>query len=164
MKITKITLAGISAVLILSPVASAQCCGGKAKGNKVEAKATNKPSAKVAQETVVNYVNLSSALYKDDLAKAKKVAKLIASKEKSSYIGVNATKIANSKNIKSARASYSKMSEAIVPAGEGNKAFKKAHCPMANGGKGGSWLQKASDKTVNNPYFGASMAHCGSFK
>jgi hypothetical protein len=34
---------------------------------------------------------------------------------------------------------------------------------MANDGKGGDWLQKSSDKQVNNPYFGAKMAHCGSF-
>ena len=37
-----------------------------------------------------------------------------------------------------------------------------AHCPMAFGNKGGSWLQ--SEKTVSNPYYGSMMLRCGSVK
>ena len=36
------------------------------------------------------------------------------------------------------------------------------HCPMAFNNKGADWLQR--DKTLVNPYFGASMLHCGSIK
>lgn len=32
-------------------------------------------------------------------------------------------------------------------------------CPMANGGKGASWLSK--ENTVKNPYYGAQMMTCG---
>ncbi len=35
----------------------------------------------------------------------------------------------------------------------------KAHCPMAFNNAGADWLQ--SDKTIANPYFGASMLGCG---
>ncbi|MGJ8653172.1 MAG: DUF3347 domain-containing protein [Opitutaceae bacterium] len=35
-----------------------------------------------------------------------------------------------------------------------------AHCPMAFGGKGGSWIQ-GNDKVLN-PYYGSMMLHCGS--
>jgi hypothetical protein len=33
---------------------------------------------------------------------------------------------------------------------------------MAMEGKGADWLQQ-SDKEIQNPYFGAKMAHCGKF-
>ena len=36
------------------------------------------------------------------------------------------------------------------------------HCPMAFDNKGADWVQ--ADKTVANPYFGASMLRCGSVK
>lgn len=36
------------------------------------------------------------------------------------------------------------------------------HCPMAFDNKGADWVQ--ADKTVANPYFGASMLSCGSVK
>jgi len=34
------------------------------------------------------------------------------------------------------------------------------HCPMANNGEGGDWL--ASEKKINNPYYGKEMLDCGS--
>lgn len=36
------------------------------------------------------------------------------------------------------------------------------HCPMAFDNTGADWVQ--ADKTVANPYFGASMLRCGSIK
>ncbi|MGK0301183.1 MAG: Cu(I)/Ag(I) efflux system membrane fusion protein [Planctomycetota bacterium] len=36
------------------------------------------------------------------------------------------------------------------------------HCPMAFDNTGADWLQR--DKTLVNPYFGASMLHCGTIK
>jgi Cu(I)/Ag(I) efflux system membrane fusion protein len=36
------------------------------------------------------------------------------------------------------------------------------HCPMAFDNTGADWLQR--DKTLVNPYFGASMLHCGAIK
>jgi len=35
-------------------------------------------------------------------------------------------------------------------------------CPMANGGKGASWLSK--DEEIRNPYFGSRMLKCGRIK
>jgi Cu(I)/Ag(I) efflux system membrane fusion protein len=35
-------------------------------------------------------------------------------------------------------------------------------CPMAFGGKGAVWYQKARE--INNPYFGASMLRCGEIR
>lgn len=36
----------------------------------------------------------------------------------------------------------------------------KQYCPMANDGKGGSWL--ASESKIKNPYYGSGMLTCGS--
>ncbi len=36
----------------------------------------------------------------------------------------------------------------------------RVHCPMARDGAGGDWLSR--ERRVDNPYFGASMPHCGS--
>ena len=36
-----------------------------------------------------------------------------------------------------------------------------AYCPMADNSRGAHWVQK--DGQIMNPYFGASMLHCGVF-
>lgn len=43
---------------------------------------------------------------------------------------------------------------------QGDKPVLAFHCPMANGNKGGNWLQ--AEKGVANPYFGSDMLTCGS--
>ena len=72
-------------------------------------------------------------------------------------IGMNAKKLSEAKNIKAMRAAFTKLSKPmamwasiIMPAG-----INVAYCSMAPG----SWLQKG--ETVMNPYYGASMLHCG---
>ena len=35
----------------------------------------------------------------------------------------------------------------------------RMHCPMAFDGRGADWLQ--TEEQVMNPYFGATMLHCG---
>jgi len=40
-----------------------------------------------------------------------------------------------------------------------DKTLYKDFCPMANEGKGASWLSELKD--VKNPYFGSSMLNCG---
>jgi len=63
-----------------------------------------------------------------------------------------------------ARKSFNALSAAAIKVAKTEKGYKVAFCPMANANKGGHWLQKNSDKKVNNPYFGEKMAHCGSFQ
>ncbi len=41
----------------------------------------------------------------------------------------------------------------------GGETIRLAFCPMALGGQGAEWLQRAS--TIENPYFGSSMHSCG---
>jgi len=117
-----------------------------------------------ADHMLEGYVVVANALYKDDLATAKKAAAGIVKHDKKSSLAAPAKDLSNAKTIEEARKSFNALSAAAIKIAKKEKGYKVAHCPMANGNKGGDWLQKNSDKKVNNPYFGANMAHCGSFQ
>ena len=117
-----------------------------------------------ADHMLEGYCVVANALYKDDLATAQKAAAGMVKHDKKSSLAPYAKKLSKAKNIAAARKIFNDLSNAAIKVAQKEKGYKIAHCPMANGGKGGDWLQKASDKKVNNPYFGAKMAHCGSFK
>lgn len=74
-----------------------------------------------------------------------------------------AGKIAVAKDIAEQRKEFTSLSSDVIA------LFKHAdlksgviyvqHCPMANGDNGGDWL--ASEKNIQNPYFGDEMMECG---
>ena len=117
-----------------------------------------------ADHMLTGYAAVADALYKDDLATAKKAAAEMVKHDKKSSLAVSAKEISEAKTIQEARKSFNALSAAAITIAKKEKGYKVAHCPMANSNKGGDWLQKATDKRVNNPYFGAKMPHCGSFK
>jgi hypothetical protein len=117
-----------------------------------------------AHPMLEGYNVVATALYKDDLATAKKAAAGMVKHNEKSALAVAAKELSNAKTIEEARKSFNALSAAAIKMAKTEKGYKVAHCPMANGNKGGYWLQKDSDKKVNNPYFGAKMAHCGSFQ
>ena len=74
--------------------------------------------------------------------------------------------LANTQAIKDQRTAFRNLSEAAIAL---VKAFKindsalyQQFCPMANNGKGATWL--SSEKGIKNPYFGKSMLTCGEVK
>ncbi|HXG89584.1 MAG TPA: hypothetical protein VNJ02_14740 [Vicinamibacterales bacterium] len=75
----------------------------------------------------------------------------------------SAKKLVAAKDIAAARTAYGDVSSALeayavkTKSGFG-KDVRLAYCPMVNK----PWLQK--DKEIRNPYYGASMLTCGSFK
>jgi hypothetical protein len=78
-------------------------------------------------------------------------------------ISANAKKLAAAKDIAAARTAFGDVSAAIVEYAEKTKSsfgagVRAAYCPMADK----PWLTK--DKEIRNPYYGASMLTCGSFK
>lgn len=78
-------------------------------------------------------------------------------------IVAGARKLAASKDIKEARTAFGDVSTALTEYAEKSKTslgsdVRVAYCPMLNK----PWLTK--DKTIRNPYYGASMLTCGSFK
>ena len=74
-----------------------------------------------------------------------------------------AKKLAAAKDIAAARTAFGEVSSAITEYAEKTKStfgpeVRVAYCPMVSK----PWLTK--DKTIRNPYYGASMLTCGSFK
>ena len=116
-----------------------------------------------ADHMLEGYAVVSTALYKDDLAAAKKAASGMVKHDKDSAMAKHAQAIADSKSIDDARMHFKELSDIAIPIAKKEKTMHVAHCPMAMDGKGADWLQ-ASDTEIQNPYYGASMAHCGKFK
>ena len=113
-----------------------------------------------AAHMLEGYAVVSTALYKDDLAAAKKAAAGMVKHDKASAMAKHAQAIADSKNIETARMHFKLLSDIAIPVAKKEKTMQQMHCPMAAGGKGADWLQESADE-VQNPYFGARMAHCG---
>lgn len=115
-----------------------------------------------ADHMLDGYAALSTALYKDDLAAAQKTAAGMVKHDKDSAMAEHAQAITDSKTIEDARKHFKELSDIAIPIAKKEGGMHVAHCPMAMDGKGADWLQK-SDKEIQNPYFGAKMAHCGKF-
>jgi hypothetical protein len=78
-------------------------------------------------------------------------------------IVAGAKKLGTAKDIAEARTAFADVSSALAEYAEKTKSglgadVRVAYCPMLNK----PWLTK--DKTIRNPYYGASMLTCGSFK
>jgi hypothetical protein len=74
-----------------------------------------------------------------------------------------AKKLGEAKDIAAARTAFGELSVALTEYAQSTKSsfgpdVKVAYCPMADK----PWLQK--DKDIRNPYYGAAMLTCGSFK
>lgn len=132
-------------------------------------------SAEVTPEFVARlvspYIKVQTALAADDLPAAKSTAgELLAVAAKGSEhkaITGPAAAITSAPDMAAARASFLKISQELIAlvdkvGAAGQPDLFVAHCPMAFSGKGADWLQ--TDKTINNPYYGASMLRCGSIK
>ena len=78
-------------------------------------------------------------------------------------IAAGAKKLAAAQDIAAARTAFGEVSTALTAYAEKTKSgfgpdVRLAYCPMVNK----PWLTK--DKTIRNPYYGASMLTCGTFK
>lgn len=113
-----------------------------------------------ADHMLEGYAEVSAALYKDDLAAAKKAAAGMVKHDKDSAMTKHAQAIADSKDIDQARMHFKELSDAAIPVAKTEKTMHQMHCPMAMDGKGAHWLQKSADE-VQNPYMGTKMPHCG---
>ena len=113
-----------------------------------------------------NYAHIQTALAQDsvrDVAKeAQAIAKAVtddAMKAFSTNIAQQAQAVAKAADLRGVREAFKPLSKSLIeyvskhPALAGS--YRQVHCPMANA----DWLQKES--TVNNPYFGKEMPHCG---
>jgi hypothetical protein len=97
-------------------------------------------------------VDLDSSIRKE----YKKVKKIL---------DINLKNILESKDIKNQRKAFKKISDGLyilLGVYDYTSTVYLQFCPMANGGKGASWLSKGEE--IRNPYFGSRMLKCGRIK
>jgi Cu(I)/Ag(I) efflux system membrane fusion protein len=130
---------------------------------------------------VEHYLGVQKALAADDLAAARKNARGVVAAARAvefartSAAGAvwsdlrtsllnHAQQLADSDALEHARSEFEGLSMTLVDLVTrlGNpidEPLALAHCPMAMGSRGASWLQEG--KEIHNSYFGASMQSCG---
>ncbi len=122
------------------------------------------------------YLQIQKGLASDDLKLAQVGARhFLAAMKKAPHEGEAheeamdlsqpAKLIVGASDISAARAAFSDLSREVTSLVKhigvtADTPLYSAHCPMAFGNKGGSWLQ--SEKAVSNPYYGSMMLRCGS--
>lgn len=113
------------------------------------------------------YITLKNALvqtkYEDAQQAAANLKSALATFKGCESTALTAEKIAVAKDIAAQRKDFTSLSADLIA------MFKHAdlekgsiyvqHCPMANKGDGGDWL--ASEKNIQNPYYGSEMMECG---
>ena len=114
-----------------------------------------------------DYLSLKDALVATKFEESKSAAKLLALSLKG-YAGCENTALAagtieTAKDIATQRKIFTYLSTDVIALFK-NAAISKGtiyvqHCPMANNGDGGDWL--ASEKKIQNPYYGGEMMECG---
>ncbi len=107
-----------------------------------------------------DYMEAQQALAADNDVKAKAAFKVIAG-ETDGPLQKIALEAADAADLKEVRAAFKEFSDHLVE-GELPKGFIVAFCPMADEGKGASWIQP--DGVIANPYLGRSMPTCGEVK
>jgi Cu(I)/Ag(I) efflux system membrane fusion protein len=137
----------------------------------------NKPMKLVIQ----SYLALHEALASDDLPGAQKAAGAIVSSSEAleasrkdsfreawmplrRHLSHHGGLVAKAGTLDAARTPFRDLSQQIatllrVFGNPSEETVRLASCPMALGGEGGEWVQRASK--IENPYFGASMHACG---
>lgn len=113
------------------------------------------------------YIELKDALVATKFDDAKQKAKILATALKN-YSGCEntaliANKIENAKDIKAQRTDFTALSTDVIALFKHTElksgTIYVQRCPMANNGDGGEWL--ASEKKIQNPYYGDEMMECG---
>lgn len=153
----------LSLALASTALALFACSPTPADDNEAKRETTIEPDTAVEAHSghmLEGYIAVTDALYKDDLAAAKEAAKAMTDHDEEGALAESAKQITEAKDIAAAREVFKKLSaEAIKVAKTDEEAkYTVMNCPMVIGG-GGDWL--SADGKVNNPYFGAAMAHCG---
>ena len=107
------------------------------------------------------YVNAQEALADDDFDKARSALQSLVQHADPAFKTL-VEKAANAQDITAVRTAFKPLSEEIIK-GVMPEGLVLAYCPMADNDTGAHWIQKDQPQLMN-PYFGATMLHCGVFK
>ncbi len=110
---------------------------------------------------LISYVAAQEALAADDYARAHQALQQMAQHADPALKSL-AKSAAEAGDIAAVRAAFKPLSAGMLK-GEVPEGYVRAYCPMADQNKGADWIQK-DGPSIMNPYFGASMLHCGVFK
>ncbi len=118
-------------------------------------------------EVYQHYIHLKTALVNEDDKEATAGAGMLATALKDANITSKyISKVVDAKDLKGKRAKFSELSNELADAFKKSKiesgVVYKQFCPMANDNNGGYWL--ASEKKIQNPFYGSKMMSCGSVK
>ncbi|TKC10045.1 DUF3347 domain-containing protein [Pedobacter polaris] len=163
---------GIAAIMILMACNNNANKSAETKdtvANKTDKVAISNVSFKdeKVQNLYHSYISLKDALVASKLEDAKKEATILADQLKT-YSGCEntaliANKIKNAKDIVEQRKQFTALSSDVIALFKHTELASGTifiqHCPMANDGDGGDWL--ASEKKIQNPYYGSEMMECG---
>ena len=111
------------------------------------------PLSEAHRNFLAPYEAVRAALAADDLAAAKEAAAAISGD------AANATAKADSLPV--AREAFRALSRQALEIARGQPGYYQAHCPMVPANQG-NWVQ--TTKIISNPYFGKSMAKCGTIR
>ena len=152
-------LAGVIIVTIFSACAPADQPASSPASAKEAAPDTSvaPPTPAASGVLSMNYIDAASALAADDFEKAK-VSLTALAMESTGDLQTLAQAAANTGDIAAMRESFKALSAAATTM-ELPKEYAVVFCPMYKGGA--KWVQKKD--TIANPYFGKTMATCGTF-
>lgn len=119
------------------------------------------------------YFELKDALVKDDFEKAKSIGKEFSDFLKNQKtdeqifekLSVSLNEMISKSDIEAFRDEFIQFSDEIIRITQSIDIEQKIYvqyCPMADSNEGAYWL--SLDKSIRNPYFGASMLKCGEVK
>jgi hypothetical protein len=111
--------------------------------------------------TLGHYISAQEALAADNFDKARAALQSLAQHADPALVPL-VEKAANAADITAVRAAFKPLSEEIIK-GDIPEGYVLAYCPMVFDDQGAHWIQKNQPQIIN-PYFGATMLHCGVFK
>lgn len=122
-------------------------------------------AAAVADGLAAPYLHIQLALANDSIEGIAEAAETMAEEAASMgdparAIAAAARALAAAQDLKTARAVFGPLSDALIAYGEevGFGELRVAYCPMARK----SWVQKGAE--ILNPFHGSSMLSCGTFR
>jgi len=181
MKKQLFVLAILTAGVITALSFTGKAGGGSDMGSMPCCSATSGPAADQAQTTAVteklaapvaavfdSYSLIQTELAQDSIKDVTKEAQAIAKAVSgdamttfSTNVEQQAKILAKATDLRGAREAFKPLSKSLIEYVSKHPAlaasYRQVHCSMANA----DWMQKES--TVNNPYLGKEMPHCGEF-
>lgn len=119
---------------------------------------------RLADRLLESYLDFTAALAADDLGGARRALGALASRSKGTRL-LRLADIASPTldSLSGARARLLRLAPQMERVAASSKLdFAAAYCPMADGGRGATWLQRGRE--VANPYFGSEMLGCGEIR